>query len=175
MKKRLKVSLILVLILASFACYRQVPITSEYDELSKELEELSRQQEELYKQYKEFLESLRQECGELKNLKSYINLSLQKYRTDEIVFLAKLNEKQLELFSQFSESLKGDSLSNFLLSSKSLTKLLYEELKIEFDNLFQEHLTIRQLKQEYNKRITDFEDKKNWLIGVNPSDCTKNS
>ena len=172
---RLNVSLILILIFSCFSCYHQIPKTSEYDELFRQTEELIREQEELnrqqeeqlkkqFNQYDKLFATLRNECKELKNIKSYSNLISQKYTQDEIIFLSKLNDKQLELYSKFSESLEGDISSKILLAQKRLAKSLNKEQWVKFVELHNRFLTINQINGEYNKRVRDFEDKKSQLI-----------
>ena len=156
------VSLILI------CCSSSPPPKDETQELIDEYDKLLEQQkkinEKAIKDFESALANLRKDCSVLREYKTFINDNWQTYKRDETDFLLQLNERQLELYSEWYDSLKGDNQPKQVLYTKKLANSLNEKQKASWGNLYIKLSQHVDWVSDFQKRSNDFENKKNALL-----------
>lgn len=175
MSVNLKILLIGLIILGLICCSSSPPPKDEYqetlDEYQKSLEEYNRLLERRIEQDKKIfeaalntLENLRHECSMIRQNLKFANYKMKEFQQDNTDFMLQLNEQQLELYSEYEDSLKGDSTSKFLLYSKKLDSSLNERQLALWQRLNRMRAENHELATDLKKRIDQFQNKKEALL-----------
>ena len=133
----LKTLLIGIAAFSLIGCSSSSPPKDEYqetlDEYQKSIDEynrlLERQLEQRKKSFEAFentLNNLRYDCSLIRQNLKFANYKLKEFHQDNADFILQLNEHQLELYSEYEDSLKGAKTSKFLLYHKKLASTLNE-------------------------------------------------
>jgi hypothetical protein len=161
MNTNLKILLIGLIPLVLICCSSSPP---PKDEIQEVRDESDRRIEQQFEAFENAMVNLRKECSVLKEDKTFLNDNWQKYKQDEADFLIQLNERQLEFYSGWYDSLKGDNQPKMLLYTKKLANSLDETQKALLRNLYMKRLEHNKWVSDFQKRSNDFENKKNVLL-----------
>jgi hypothetical protein len=167
----LKTLLIIFVVVSHIGCLSPPPQKDEYqetletpDEYQKSLEEYNRQLERQLKAILNTIENLRQECSVIRQDLKFANYKLKEFQQANADFMLQLNEQQLELYSEYEDSLKGNSTSKFLLYSKKLANSINEKQIALLQNLNRKRIENYELATDLKERISQFENKKKTLL-----------
>jgi hypothetical protein len=168
MKGRIKNIVASMFFLSFIYCSTPPPQKNETQEILEVSDRQTEQEtEKIKKEYEEFenaLENLRKECFDLREYKKLITENWHQYKQVESKFLGQLNQRQLEVYSEWYDSLKSDNLSRAVLYTKKLSNSLNEKQKALWVDLYRRSLEHNKWVTDFQKRGNEFQNRKNALF-----------
>jgi hypothetical protein len=161
MNANIKILIISLVSVSLIYCSSSPPPKNETQEL---FDEPDRRIEQQFKALEDALSNLRKECSDLRKYKTNLNNLWQKNKQDEADLLIQLNERQLELYSEWYDSLKKDNLSKQMLYTEKLANSLNEKQKDLWRILFLNQSDYVNWVSDFQKWSKDFENRKNALL-----------
>ena len=168
MNGKIKDILVGMFALSFIYCSASPPPKDETQEFLNESYRITEQEkEQIKKEFEAFenaLANLRKECSDLKEYKTLLTDNWQQYKQDEAEFLGQLNQRQLEVYSEWYDSLKRDNLSRTVLYTTKLANSLDEKQKVLWGGLYMKRLEHNKWLTDFQKRSNEFEGRKNVLF-----------
>lgn len=161
MSANIKIISIGIVFLSLICCSSSPPSKDETQELLDEYDRIIEQQKKIIENA---LANLRKECSDLREYKKFLVDNWQKYKHEEADLLIQLNERQLEFYSEWYDSLTGDNQSKKALYTQKLMNSLDEKQTVLLRNLYIRRREHDIWVTDFQKKSNDFENRKNLLM-----------